>query len=192
MDSRAVDMKKRFVLSALFGLAFLGLAVSAYAETPAHAETLDDASLRAFYASYTEAMKNDNNYQTFLQQRLDDKFSLQEYRTRIRGANPREYSSDTYDKGQQILGAIRETNDTHITNVKNDILGIAFSKDHKHAFVTYTMVTLGTTKITDVNGSYVDGTYEDAEGCADELMLKKDLIQIVKSACNGKIVARQL
>lgn len=175
-------MKKRVLALALFCL------LPAFA---ARAETLDDASIRAFYASYAETFKVSDDLVSFMQTRFDDKYTLQENLTRIVDDDPPQASNDTYGKDMEILNSIRGANETRIATAQGNVVNIAYSDDHKYAYVTYTLALSGTTKVEDANGLSSEGSYGDAEGCVGQLMLKNDSITIVKSACNGKITIRK-
>jgi hypothetical protein len=149
----------------------------------AHAETLDDASIRQLYAETTAHLRNPAQSIGDERERLAENYLGKITTTTFVNGQTISTEDKVFNKATSIASTIEGYKHLQIEEITNDIKTIQFSKDKTIAYVSNTTSSTGTMTIPISENQSTLTPFDIGQGCVDQLNLINSKIQISRSEC---------
>lgn len=173
-----------FIICALVFLLVAGLTL------PCRADTLDDASIRKFYADSKSVMRQPDKLQGFLEAHLDDNYSSHDNILQTIDDAPPQSSVEDEDKAQTIADGVKGAKIMTFDTLQNNILSIKYADDHNAAYVSDSTLSSGLISLPTANG-VTTLHYQEGAGCVDRLAIVANTLKMMQSACNSQLTIKK-
>lgn len=179
-------------LSSYFLVILAGTIFACLAAIPAHAETLDDKTIRELYAKLEADIKDKSKARQYMQDRLADNYSLTLQQSAIVNGLPPQSSKSALNREETLANALKGYDSMSIETSKYDIFDIKYSQDRKTAYVRQTVTMTGTMMVPGgIPSSKPVSHFKDEQKCQEALTLAGDKIMFLQTACDSQLFVTQ-
>ncbi|MER2519864.1 MAG: hypothetical protein ABTQ34_04145 [Bdellovibrionales bacterium] len=180
------------ILPKLFMIVLIAMTALTAASRPSQAETLDDQSIQALYASLETDIKDKLRMRQQVETRMADNYVLKLDQSTITNGLPPHRSTTTLNKQDMIKSVMKSYDSISIENSKYEIFDIKYSQDKKVAYVRNTVSTSGALLMPGNNNNSLPMTrYKDVEKCQEALTLVEGTIKFLQTACDSQLMISQ-
>ncbi len=156
------------------------------------AETLDDQSIRALYASIETDIMDKSKMRQQLENRLAANYAMKLNRSTVASGMPPHNSTVTLNRQDTIANVLKGYDSMSIESCKFDIFDIAYSPDRKIAYVKQTVTTSGSMVTPGIAQNAPPMTrYRDVEKCQEAVALIGGRISFLQTACDSQVMIGQ-
>lgn len=167
--------------TALFAAAMLLTAGSA------HAETLDDQSIREFYATQTAFASDNAKTQAWLAERLSEDYVIEGSTLTVVDGHPPEKTQSTTNKQETMANSAQMRGIMTQKSNESTVQAIRFEDNGRTAQVDVLASSTGIIDLPVEEGRRVTLQYEVGNACRDTLALQAGKIKYKRSSCDTKV-----
>lgn len=167
-------------------VALLGMSV------PLQAETLDDASIRALYATLEGDMPDRSKALRHMRERLAETYALNATQNVIFAGMPPQRSQISLNREDTISHAQKGYDSLRIESIKYEIYDIRYAPDRNIAYVRQTMRSSGTLvmpeNVMSAGISIPAPRFQGVDKCQESLTLVGNTIKYLQTACDSQMM----